>query len=154
MARVAAAHPVPPVVVFGAGSAAALRADAARRGLAVKLAGFRPAGEALGRLAVLAVPSHYENQPMAMLEAMAAGVPVVATCVGGIPEIAPPGTALLVPPGDPGALAGALADSLADPDAARARAEAARVHVTEQADPARHADLILAAYRQALGGRR
>ena len=153
MARVAAAHPVPPVVVFGAGSAAALRADAARRGLAVKLAGFRPAGEALGRLAVLAVPSHYENQPMAMLEAMAAGVPVVATCFGGIPGSPRPERPTL-PPGEPGALAGALADSLADPDAARARAEAARVHVTEQADPARHADLILAAYRQALGGRR
>ena len=64
-----------------------------------------PAREALGRLAVFALPSLMENCPMGLLEAMAAGVPAVATRVGGVPEVAPEGTAQLVAPGDPAALA-------------------------------------------------
>jgi glycosyltransferase involved in cell wall biosynthesis len=65
---------------------------------------------------VFAVPSRYDASPLALLEAMAAGLPVVATRVGGIPEIVIAGeTALLVPPDDPDALAGALRTLVADP---------------------------------------
>ena len=58
----------------------------------------RPARDALARLGGLRAPSYMENAPLALLEAMTAGVPVVASRVGGVPELAPPGTALLVEP--------------------------------------------------------
>jgi glycosyltransferase involved in cell wall biosynthesis len=58
---------------------------------------------------VFALPSYSEGTPNVLLEAMAAGVPVVATRVGGIPELATDGTnALLVPPSNPSAMADAL----------------------------------------------
>ncbi len=66
---------------------------------------------------VVAVPSRwYENQPMVVLEALSRGVPVVASALGGLPELIQPGvTGSLVPPNDPAALAAALAPFVADP---------------------------------------
>lgn len=84
-----------------------------------------PAREAfrLGRLVV--VPSRAESMPYVVLEAIAAGRPIVATRVGGIPEIFGPRAGELVPAGDADALADAIERSLADP-AAAARAAAVR----------------------------
>jgi glycosyltransferase involved in cell wall biosynthesis len=66
---------------------------------------------------VLAVPSRYDASNRTVLEAMVAGLPVVATRVGGIPEIVIPGeTGVLVPPDDADALASALRTLVADPD--------------------------------------
>src|SRR6185436_15305485 len=60
-------------------------------------------------LDLLVVPSlWWENSPLTVLEAMAAGVPVVASRTGGVPEILPESAGLLVPPGDVGALRTAL----------------------------------------------
>jgi glycosyltransferase involved in cell wall biosynthesis len=68
----------------------------------------------LGRADVFVQPSRSEGSPMAVLEAMAAGLPVVASAVGGVPETV--GRAgLLTAPGDPAALAGALVRVLGDP---------------------------------------
>jgi starch synthase len=65
---------------------------------------------------VFACPSLYEPLGIVNLEAMACGSAVVASRVGGIPEVVADGeTGLLVPPDDPGALAGALNALLADP---------------------------------------
>jgi glycosyltransferase involved in cell wall biosynthesis len=69
----------------------------------------------LAGASVLAYPSVYEGFGFPPLEAMAIGVPVVATAVGAIPEVVGDG-ALLIPPGDRDALAGALTDVLADED--------------------------------------
>lgn len=75
---------------------------------------------------VLALPSENEGQPMVVLEAMSRGVAVLATEVGGIPELVASGTeGLLVPPHDVPALADALGELLADPDRRRALGEAA-----------------------------
>jgi glycosyltransferase involved in cell wall biosynthesis len=72
---------------------------------------------------VFCLPSVREGCPNVMLEALASGRPVVATRVGGIPELARDDNALLVPPSDPGALAEALAASWSrawDPENLRA----------------------------------
>jgi len=76
---------------------------------------------------VLVLPSLNEGLPRVILEAMATGLPVVATSVGGIPELVTDGrTGLLVRPGDEGALADAVCRVLADPDVAKAWGRAGR----------------------------
>jgi len=82
----------------------------------------------LGGAIALVLPSRSENFPLVVLEAMQAGVAVVATSVGGIPEAVRGGEeALLVPPEDPAALAGALARILYDRPLCRQLAAAAFV---------------------------
>jgi glycosyltransferase involved in cell wall biosynthesis len=94
----------------------------------VAFLGFRSDVPALLRqVAVSVLPSLSEGLSNVVLEAMAAGVPVVATAVGGTPELITHGeTGLLVPPRDAHALAGAVASLLADPARAQALGAAAR----------------------------
>jgi glycosyltransferase involved in cell wall biosynthesis len=73
---------------------------------------------------IAVLPSHFEGLPNAVMEAMAAGVPVVATAVGGTSSLLARGGGLSVPPRDPGALADALGRLLTEPSA-RARCGAA-----------------------------
>ncbi len=77
--------------------------------------------------AVFALSSLEEGLPNVVLEAMVAGLPVVATRVGGLPEVVRPGrTGWLVPPGDVPALAAALSHLLADPETSQAFGRAGR----------------------------
>jgi glycosyltransferase involved in cell wall biosynthesis len=94
----------------------------------VELAGFRPdVSRALLDADVFALPSHDEGMPISLLEAVAAGVPVIATAVGDVPKlIRHEDTGLIVAAGDPGGLARAILQVAADRDAAMARAERAR----------------------------
>jgi len=81
---------------------------------------------------VFILPSLWEGMPNAVLEAMAAGKPVVATAVGGVPELVLQGeTGILVPPRDPDALARAILDLCTDPVKARTMGEAGRLRVQE-----------------------
>lgn len=82
-----------------------------------------PTREAFACGRAIVVPSRAESMPYIVLEAIAAGLPIVATRVGGIPEIFGPRAGELVPPGDPDALAAALDALLADP--VRAQLDAA-----------------------------
>jgi starch synthase len=81
----------------------------------------------LTHAAVFACPSIYEPLGIVNLEAMACGTAVVGSRTGGIPEVVDQGeTGLLVPPGDPEALAAALNVVLSDPDLAQAMGQAGR----------------------------
>ena len=91
-------------------------------------------------LSVLAVPSRHEGLGIVALEAMALGVPVVASNVGGLPEIIQDGTnGLLVPPDDADALGLAIVRLLADRDLARRLSDAARRTVRERFSADAHA---------------
>lgn len=114
------------VLAGGAGDAeylAAVRERIAALGLSdrFRLIGFEPeVRDLLGVCEALVHPSHSEGFGLAILEAMAVGLPVVATRCGGPEEIVEDGVSgLLVPPADPPALAAALRRVLGDPAAAR-----------------------------------
>lgn len=84
---------------------------------------------------VLALPSHYENAPLVISEALCSGLAVVATAVGDVAEMVAPGDGIVVAPGDVPALTEALrriAEELPRPDAARARARWGKGPVGEQ----------------------
>ncbi|MCW2925190.1 MAG: Poly(glycerol-phosphate) alpha-glucosyltransferase [Thermoleophilia bacterium] len=78
------------------------------------------------------IASHWEGLPLAALETMAAGVPLVATQVGGLPTLLEGDAGLLVPPADPAALAAALESLLLDPSRASALARAGRRRISER----------------------
>ena len=104
----------------------------------IHLLGYRTDREALLEAAdVCVVPSVWEEAfGLAALEAMARGKPVVATQVGGIPEIIQPGvTGLLVPPGNDATLAQAIASLLANPTTAAEMGRNARRDVNERFNP-------------------
>ena len=99
----------------------------------------------------LALPSHSEGSPNVLLEAMAAGLPVVATSVGGVPEIATSGkNALLVPPRDREAFADALHQVLINPELAEELSSNARAHVADNFSPAGHAQSLIRIYQEVL----
>jgi glycosyltransferase involved in cell wall biosynthesis len=89
--------------------------------------------EVYADLDLLVNTSRNEGTPVAVIEAMAAGVPVVATAVGGVPDVVADGaTGTLVPGGDVEVLARALAERLAQPAETRRMAEAAQAEVLER----------------------
>ena len=136
----------------------AVESEVRRLGLdsEVDLAGGRTdVAELLAASDLFVLSSRSEGLPLSILEAMAAGLPVVASSVGGIPELVLEGeTGFLVPPGDPHRLAGAI-ERLLDDSALRRRLGAAgRIRVAERFDlvSARQAHLDLYASLLAAAG--
>jgi L-malate glycosyltransferase len=115
--------------------------------------GFRTDASALMKsLDVLVVPSLTEGSPLVTLEAMAAGTPVVASAVGGIPDqVRHDKEGLLVPPGDIDALGDALLDLLRDPYRASRLGEAGRRRAASRFSHATMVRQIEDVYREALG---
>lgn len=104
---------------------------------------------------VFVLPSRTEGLPITILEAMAAGKPVVATPVGGIPEVVRDGeTGLLVPPGDPGRLAEAVIRLLEVPTLAEAMGEAGRKRVESVFTRESEAEQTATVYRKILAASR
>ena len=154
-ARVAPQFPEAHFIVAGDGplrqELAALAEDLGLRER-VHFLGFRSDASALIKsLNVLVVPSVTEGSPLVTLEAMAAGVPVVASAVGGIPDqIRHDKEGLLIPPGDTDAFGDALIALLRDPDRARRLGEAGRRRATSRFSHATMVRQIEDVYRDVL----
>jgi glycosyltransferase involved in cell wall biosynthesis len=125
-----------------------LAADADRLGARIVFAGYREDVPALLEgCDVFCLPSHAEGLPLVLLEAMSRGKPVVATSVGGTPELVEHGeTGLLVPAGDVDALREALDRVLRDLELARRLGEGAARRVRERFSAARAAEQVLGLY--------
>jgi len=147
------------LVVAGDGpERGALEALAARLGLGdrIRFVGFVRNRAALYRnLDLLVLPSESEGVPVALLEGMAAGVPVVATTVGGIPEVVESGrTGLLVAPSDPVALAGALLALVDSPATLREMGRRAAEGARERFDPKKTMVFLVDLYLRTLREKR
>lgn len=148
--RVRAADPTVRFVIAGDGpSRRALEQRAASLGLGdtVRFLGYRSdVPRVLSTVDAYVLPSLWEGLPLALLEAMACGKPIVATRVGGNPEVVSDGeNGFLVPPRDPEALAGALLRLRADPACrermARANVAKARERFSVEAMTRAHVEL-------------
>lgn len=133
---------------------AELRAQARLHGDAVLFLGPRhDIPDLLAACDLVVLPSRAEALPTALLEAAAAGRPVVATRVGGAVEVVEDGrTGLLVPPGDADALASAVAALLSDRDRSRALGEAARRRAEERFSLDLHVRRTLELWSEVAGG--
>lgn len=144
--------PPPLLAIAGDGPLAAdLRAQAASLGVDAAFLGRRDdVPSLLAAATVFVLPSRWEGQPLILQEALRAGAAIVATRVGGIPDLVGDDAAMLVPPGDAQALAAAVRAVLVDPPlAARLRAGAA-ARGTALPTPADAVAAALTAYAQAL----
>ncbi len=104
------------------------------------------------RARALVLPSEWEAYGFVLLEAMAAGTPIVATAVGAVPEVLDHGRlGRLVPYGDPAALGAALRAIVGEPEEARRRVAAGAAHV-QTLDWSRSADGFRRLYREVVGG--
>jgi glycosyltransferase involved in cell wall biosynthesis len=98
---------------------------------------------------LIVLPSFHEAMPLVMLEAMAIGVPVVASRVAGIPEIITDGvTGLLVEPGDVNGIAAAIIRLLQDPGLARTIGGNGRARVEEELNVERMLDGVRRVYAE------
>lgn len=147
----------PPALLAFAGEgplAAPLAARARAAGVEARFLGARPDIPALLAAAdVVAVPSRWEGQPLALQEALRAGRPVVASRAGGIPALTGEQAALLVPPADPAALAAAIASVLDDPALASRLAAAAAARAAGLPSAADAVDAAAARYTRLTAGR-
>jgi glycosyltransferase involved in cell wall biosynthesis len=118
-----------------------------------RFVGHVPAREAFAMGRVLVMPSRAESLPYVILEAAAAGVPIIATRVGGIPEIFGPQSFRLVPPDDAAALAKTLAAALADPEEIMRASESLKARVRDHFTVDAMVDGGVAAYCDAINAR-
>lgn len=143
------AHPAARLVVVGTGpDGETFKAQSAAAGLtdAIDFAGAMPVREAFERGRCVVMPSRAESLPYVALEAAGAGLPLIATAVGGCPEIVAGTDTALVPAGDAAALAAAMAAYLDDPADARARAARLKRAIATRFSVAAMTDAVLDFY--------
>jgi glycosyltransferase involved in cell wall biosynthesis len=128
-----------------------LKAQAIRLGLAdqVHFIGHCPARTAFTMGRMLVIPSRAESLPYVVLEAAAAGLPIIATNVGGVSEIFGPRATELIPADSVGALVGAITEALDDTDAMRSGVQVLRARVRSEFSLRTMVESNLAAYREA-----
>ncbi len=140
------------LTIVGDGSErAALEAMAVPLGDRIRFTGYQSQDEVAAILATanaFVLPSFAEGVPVVLMEALAAGLPVIATRITGVPELVEDGVSgFLVPPGDPQALTGAIAALAARPDGGRAMGAAGRDVVRAEFDIDREAARLAALFR-------
>ena len=147
-AMIRAERPCRVVIVGDGPDGAAFREQATRRGLAADISfpGAMPAREAFRLGRVLVMPSRAESLPYVALEAAGAGLPLIATDVGGVPEIVRDTDTTLVTPGDAAALAVAMRNALDTPALALQRAQRLRTAVARRFSLSEMTDGVLACY--------
>jgi glycosyltransferase involved in cell wall biosynthesis len=141
------------LVMAGDGpSRAELEAQIARLGLGerIELLGAQPARPSFARGRIAVVPSLAESLPYVVLEAAAARIPVIATQVGGIPEIFGPTAQDLVPAGNAEALRAAMQAVLDDPAATATAMQERLAHIESHFSLATMADAIEALYLRSI----
>ena len=133
----------------------ALKAQVQKLGLteAVRFIGHVKARHGFSKGGLLVVPSRGDSMPYVVIEAAAAGVPMVAANVGGIPEIFGPHTDALFASSNVGAMADAIETALADPTAAQERAKSLRERVLIHFSQKAMVEGVLAGYRDAFADR-
>ena len=133
----------------------ALKAQIEKRGLteAVRFIGHVKARYGFSKGNVLVVPSRGDSMPYVVIEAAAAGIPMVAANVGGIPEIFGTHTEALFAPNIAGAMADAIELALEDPEAALARARSLRERIFLHFSQKAMVEGVLAGYREAFANR-
>jgi len=148
-------RPISVALVGDGPDRAALEAQVARLGLGahVRFAGFQPArhGFSLGR--VLVMPSRADSLPYVAIEAAAAAMPLIATRIGGIPEIFGSEAERLIPAGDAAALAEALTQALDGSEALAAATAQLQTRIRASFSLPAMVDSVLAAYREAMAHR-
>jgi glycosyltransferase involved in cell wall biosynthesis len=129
----------------------ALKAQVERLGLtqSVRFIGHVKARYGFSKGRLLVVPSRGDSMPYVVIEAGAAGIPMVAADVGGIPEIFGPQAEQLFAPSSVDAMADAIETALADPAVARARAKTLRERIFMHFSQRAMVDGVLAGYRDA-----
>jgi glycosyltransferase involved in cell wall biosynthesis len=120
----------------------------------VRFIGHCPARAAFAMGHVVVIPSRAESLPYVALEATAAGMPLIATRVGGIPEIFGPEAGELIAPDDVDALAAALDAALRSPEQIARVAARVRARVRSEFSAAAMVDNGIAAYREAIALRK
>jgi len=132
-----------------------LKAQIARLGLgeAVRFIGHVKARYGFSKGRLLVVPSRGDSMPYVVIEAAAAGIPMMAANVGGIPEIFATHTDALFAPNIVGAMADAIEIALEDPEAALARAKSLRERIFLHFSQKAMVEGVLAGYRDAFADR-
>jgi glycosyltransferase involved in cell wall biosynthesis len=152
LTRVRETRPVSAVIVGSGPDGDAFKDETARNGLGGSVS-FRdpmPAREAFSLGRIMIVPSRAESFPYIVLEAAAAGLPILATNVGGIPEIVSGTDTALLPPEDADALARAMLEMLDNPAAAQTNALRLRQSVGQRFTVVAMADAVLGVYASVL----
>jgi glycosyltransferase involved in cell wall biosynthesis len=133
-----------------------LKAQTERLGVAdqIRFIGHCPARTAFTMGRMLVIPSRAESLPYVVLEAAAAALPIIATGIGGVPEIFGPQATELIPPDDIGALIGAITAAIDDPAHMRSIAHSLRTRVRSEFSLTTMVECNLAAYRDAIALRK
>jgi glycosyltransferase involved in cell wall biosynthesis len=149
-------RPVSATIAGDGPDAAKLKAKTEQCGVSdlVRFVGYQPVREAFAMGRMMVIPSRAESLPYVVLEAAAAGVPIVSTRVGGIPEIFGTECGRLIAPDDIGALVTAITTALDDPAMMTCVAQQIKARVRKEFSRSAMVDGGLAAYREALALRK
>ena len=149
-------RPVSATIAGEGPDGAKLKAKAEQCGVAdlVRLIGYRPAREAFAMGRMMVIPSRAESLPYVILEAAAAGVPIISTRVGGIPEIFGAQSDRLIAPDDIDVLINAIGAALDDPAGMRHAAQQVKARVRTEFSLPAMVDGGLTAYREAIAMRK